>query len=709
MLNRLFLKQRQQGEFPIVEYLVVGGGGAGGHAPGSVNNSGFRSIGGGGGGGGVLSGSCQIQGCTEYRIHIGAGGAGTRLTPGDFTTTASGTYMGWGQRSGGDSFFASVRACGGGAGGVTTYTHYLSPIGCGVGPGCNGGSGGGGAQIPQCTNAGDRTKFGGTGVPGQGFAGAAGWCGVSIMISGGGGGAGGAGQQGMLMPGVPTAAVGGNGGPGITSTITGTGPNSITVGGGGGGSRNPWSATYGDSTGLGKDGGGNGGQYNAPAAPRCFGTDGTTNRGGGGGASGFCALNNSWSPGQPIWGTNAGSGGSGIVVIAYPNSFPTIPLISPTLTYTCSDASRPGYRVYCFTGGTGAIRWGSDDNILAETLVLAGGGGGGSRANTAELYGAGGGGAGGLIESISGFNRQQFYCIVVGGGGAGGAANSNGSSGSNSCLYGVVVAPNVADVCHIACGGGFGATPPNYLGGDGGSGGGVTSHCAISVPVAPGTTCVDLFAMGGRAVPFKCQGNDGSASGGRARAVIGGGAGGGAGCGATCFILEPSHHGVYGGAAKTSSITGTSRPYAGGGGGGSARHPTTLNTGASTPSAAPIVGCAGLGGGGAGNGGTANNAPLGPAIYSCGTSGSANLGGGGGGAAAGIAVPAPLGSTPRLGGAGGSGVVILAYPSTCNDIAVISPTLTYTVSVPPAAGSRPGYKVYCFTAGTGCICWDLFP
>jgi hypothetical protein len=51
------------------------------------------------------------------------------------------------------------------------------------------------------------------------------------------------------------------------------------------------------------------------------------------------------------------------------------------------------------------------------------------------------------------------------------------------------------------------------------------------------------------------------------------------------------------------------------------------------------------------------------------------------------------------GGAGGSGIVILAYPTSESAITTISGGLTYTVSTV----SRSGYRVYTFTAGTGTV------
>jgi hypothetical protein len=51
------------------------------------------------------------------------------------------------------------------------------------------------------------------------------------------------------------------------------------------------------------------------------------------------------------------SGGSGVVIIAYPIANNPLDSIGGGLTYTVSTASRSGYRVYTFTGGTGTVSW----------------------------------------------------------------------------------------------------------------------------------------------------------------------------------------------------------------------------------------------------------------------------------------------------------------------------------------------------------------
>jgi hypothetical protein len=89
---------------------------------------------------------------------------------------------------------------------------------------------------------------------------------------------------------------------------------------------------------------------------------GTINSGGGGGGA-----NNSTPP------YSGANGGSGVVIIAYPNTFPNLSSISATLTtqswngsawvdnasgsVTPNTTIRSGYKVYRFSAGTGTITW----------------------------------------------------------------------------------------------------------------------------------------------------------------------------------------------------------------------------------------------------------------------------------------------------------------------------------------------------------------
>jgi hypothetical protein len=77
-------------------------------------------------------------------------------------------------------------------------------------------------------------------------------------------------------------------------------------------------------------------------ADTVLGVAGTTNRGGGGGGT---------YAGAGLFAAGA-NGGSGVVVIAFPDSF-GVPTISAGLVY--DQPTRSGYRVYRFTSGTGTI------------------------------------------------------------------------------------------------------------------------------------------------------------------------------------------------------------------------------------------------------------------------------------------------------------------------------------------------------------------
>jgi hypothetical protein len=273
-----------------------------------------------------------------------------------------------------------------------------------------------------------------------------------------------------------------------------------------------------------------------------------------------------------------------------------------------------------------------------DYLVVAGGGGGGSR------YG-GGGGAGGFLSGISfAVTAATPYTITVGAGGAGGGASSStsGSAGTNGGL-------SVFSTITATGGGGGGAGDGNN-GLTGGSGGGGAGKAA--------------GATGGSGTGGSGTSGQGFAGGTRNNFYnLNSGGGGGAGTAGNIGL---------GGTGNVSLITGTSITYAGGGGGGYGG-----------PGAGSFSLSGGLGGGG--NGGWTGNAP---------TAGTANTGGGGGGGAYNTSY-----NTNQPGAAGGSGVVILAYPSTCNTLTKIGSGLTYTVNV----GATQ--IVYKFTAGTGTISW----
>ena len=284
-------------------------------------------------------------------------------------------------------------------------------------------------------------------------------------------------------------------------------------------------------------------------------------------------------------------------------------------------------------------------DLTVDYLVVAGGGGGGGPIS-------GGGGAGGLrtsygstqgggqsSESSLTLDTSTNYTVTVGGGGSGGfdtgvGGITNGSNGVNSVFSTI-----------ISIGGG---TSQNYngIGIDGGSGGGSPRRSTTNWGDAVTSPVIHGYRGGGGSTTGGTD-NQGSGGGGGGAGSVGGNASG-------------STSGT-GGSGLAVSITGSSVAYAGGGGGGAYN-----GTGGS-----------GTDGGGNGSGGTV-----------AATNGSPNIGAGGG--AGGF-------PTTRTGGDGGSGVVILRYPSAYTISETTSAQLTFTTATD---GSD---KVTVFTGGDGTI------
>ena len=250
------------------------------------------------------------------------------------------------------------------------------------------------------------------------------------------------------------------------------------------------------------------------------------------------------------------------------------------------------------------------------------------------------------------------YLVVAGGGsgsyGGGGAGGLlSGSTSLVSGTYSITVGSGGTGVTgstlgnsgnnsvfngNTALGGGGGGPPLNASpnGGNGGSGGGA------------GNTTGSVSGTGGTGTVG--QGNNGGAN------TSGASAGGGGGCNAAGANASGTTGG-NGGAGCASSISGSSVTYAGGGGGAASVTP----------------GSGGATGGGAG--GTGSGA----------TSGTANTGGGGGGQF----------NSAGTSGAGGSGVVIVSYPSPRNPI---------SLGTASAAGSASSIAV---TGGVNIVAGDL--
>jgi hypothetical protein len=228
------------------------------------------------------------------------------------TVGAGGTWY-----TGGDSVFGSVTSLGGGRGTLYAYGPYPRNYG-------NGGAGGG--KTPGYGPA-------GSGTAAQGFDGGSALDATSgpnyIMTAGGGGGSS---QNGETV--TNNANGGGDGGDGLSSSITGS---VVYYGGGGGGSgqNNGDPQAFGGTGGGGNGGTGYAGQY-SQGIPS---TAGATNTGGGGGGA------------RSEYGFKPG--GSGIVIIRYPDTLPDITTIGAGLTYSASTSG--GYKIYQFTAGTDTI------------------------------------------------------------------------------------------------------------------------------------------------------------------------------------------------------------------------------------------------------------------------------------------------------------------------------------------------------------------
>lgn len=272
-----------------IDYLVVGGGGAG-HCNTGKNTQP------GGGAGGFIEGTVRLYKGVPITVVVGAGGA--QLV--SDATANPGT----------SSSFDTVTANGGGAG-----FHNK-----------NGGSGGGGAHttaggIPSTVAITGKLGLHTVTLPQliayQGYAGGSTNTTSNAYGMGGGGGAGGAGGNG-------TDSGGGNGGIGRQSSITGVA--TYYAGGGGGGAY----LDRGTNSGVGGLGGGGAAGRGSNGST---GQPGIANTGGGGGGHG---------------GTNgvgsAGSGGSGVVILRV-SSNETANNTTGNPSVTVSG----GYRIYTFT------------------------------------------------------------------------------------------------------------------------------------------------------------------------------------------------------------------------------------------------------------------------------------------------------------------------------------------------------------------------
>mgnify|MGYP003152981912 FL=1 len=291
-----------------------------------------------------------------------------------------------------------------------------------------------------------------------------------------------------------------------------------------------------------------------------------------------------------------------------------------------------------FVVSNGGNAFGSN---TVDYLVVGAGGGG-----AVGEWGGGGGGAGGYRESSGAASgcysasplgacvaalpvTAQTYPVTIGAGGAGGTNNPYSTNGDGDSG-----AASVFSTISSAGGGGAGGgnqpaggpAPQQAVGNGkaGGSGGGGSG---------PGGSPVSgsNFGAGNTPPTNPSQGNNGGKSSPEA-----GGSGGGAGAvGGDASGPQPNAKGGNGGNGVASSITGS---------------PVTRGGGAGGSGSGSWPGSPSYGQGGTGGGANAQHTACGSA-----NAGTANTGGGGGGTNV-----SPT-NTPGVGGAGGSGVVIIRY------------------------------------------------
>jgi len=471
-----------------------------------------------------------------------------------------------------------------------------------------------------------------------------------------------------------TVVVGAGGTPlanGSNSTITGTGISvTASVGGGAGGSQN------GASSVVGQNGGSGGGGPSQSGTGSTAGGTGTVGQGNDGAAG-------TNSGGQPFGcggGGGAGAAGSLSNNPAGAGGIGLTSSISGTSTYYAGGGGGGTYAAGGGVGGAGGLGGGglgggtTSANGVSGTANTGGGGGGAEYSSSAGASGGSGvviisyAGAqqfgGGVVTSSGGNTIHTFttsgtlsplssltasYLIVAGGGGGGGAQGGGGGAGGLLSGSGLTIDTNSIYAITVGAGG-TGGTQVDSNNGQRGTSGSNSAFSMVST-TAIGGGGGGAFSFTGSGIENGLSGGSGGGAGLRNGSSTGGAgttsqgfAGGnsgtysapfsGAGGGGASEVGDNGGNVVAnGGDGLANSITGTSTYYAGGGGGG--------NGG----------GAGGSGGGGAGS------------AAGSGTAGTANTGGGGGGAA--YAGSAPF----YTGGAGGSGIVIISYPGSTQQMA----------------------------------------
>ena len=638
-----FVVTDETSDFPLAaKVLVIAGGGGGGGGPNWA---------GGGGAGGLLETTSFTLAQRTYPIVIGGGGAG-----GIDNSTRG--------QDGGDTTFTDP-------GGPTTYT-ATGGGGGGAGnspkTGRNGGSGGGGGENTAGGTASQPSQS-----PFTGYANAGGGSGGSNNASGGGG----AGSSGVnittkypgtrYVTGTTDATQPGPnivGGDGRANTFAYGPTNPQSYAGGGGGAYFDWdgpggpnlgagvlnpdasvtdmNSAPGPATNSGLGGGGKGGAYyqGIPLGER-HGIPGTGGGGGGGVQSTPRSPAHPNAP-QPAVG---GTGGGGTVIVAYK--------IGETGTEKATGGAISYYNnktIHTFTSsGTFATKanW-SATNV--EYVCVAGGGG----SNNEDL--GGGGGAGGFITGTTPIGAHPVSTAIQVGAGGGLSISDYVHGGSGTPSY--FGTPLTA----WGGGGGAGKQSASAAGAQPGGSGGGGDHAPN--PGADG----DKQTGTSNAAPITPQGYPGGDGASPHGTGGGGGAGGAGGDGA-----NPDTGGTGGlgrqvpatfrnPVSATSSVTGGGLGAPGPTGPVPGTNPGGDQTGKFWFAGGGGGGADGGSNGGGGGGATAGNSYAGGGYGGhypdrMGTSGTENTGGGGGATDNGHL------DYDNIKGHGGSGIVLIAYPS----------------------------------------------
>ena len=605
----------------------------------------------------------------------GGGGLGWKnnitVVPGQSYTVVVGNPA-----TGTDSYFISTSTVKGGAGGAASS----GSGGTGGGYTGDGGGSGGNGGTSTAGNA-----SGGGGAGGYAGSGGAGGYGTSVAYnsSAGSGGGGGGGTMGEPSPGG-----GGGGGVGILGQGSNGGVNPSGWGGGGGYQGGGGSSGTGTTTTVSRDGG----AYGGGSAGHFTGS--TNNYGGSG------AVRIVWGAGRSFPSTNVGLAFDGVGI-----------LLGSGGAGGGGGAGGVGGSGVGTTGGDSGA--GATSSITGVSKVYARGGAGGGvdsvdpNANDGSIYGNGGTPQRGSTAAVAPTNGvvilafKNDYIPVI-------------PSGSNNLVYVIdkLLRPGYSVYTFTSGTGSITVKPVEivveYLlvGGGGTSvtgGGGAGGMIENIIDVVLGQVFQLKVGAGGQTINFGVYSPDWTVGQG----------------GDSWFSPQPYNHVVPykvsgGGFGSGQYAPGNGGGSGGSGGGGWGRmgsynfNGQGTNTdgwrqgydGASPGSGNEYPDNTPFGGGGGGAGGPGQGSsgaqqrwggiPRASSItgstvyYAAGGNGQPISGG-----------VDTLGATYGNGG-GGNGVVIIAYP-TANAPMNIPGTLTYTVNTT----SRPGYRVYTFTAGTG--------